>query len=139
MHGGNVLEDAQNLAWKLALTLKGTAGPGLLDSYDAERRPLASLVLTDALTRISVIPPSEELPAGSPWNSVRCTGPRRWSRKASRPSCTPWSPQDCPAPACPIWGPICSAGTSSAWPGPAGRAPASRSPHWSRRGPRPSA
>ncbi|MEW9556233.1 FAD-dependent monooxygenase [Nonomuraea sp. NPDC050783] len=62
MHGGNVLQDAQNLAWKLALTLKGTAGSGLLDSYDAERRPLANLALTDALTRIGVIPPSEDLP-----------------------------------------------------------------------------
>ncbi|MGP3958844.1 FAD-dependent monooxygenase [Nonomuraea sp. 3N208] len=62
MHGGSVLQDAQNLAWKLALILSGRAGPGLLDSYDTERRPLASLALTDALTRISVIPPSEDLP-----------------------------------------------------------------------------
>ncbi|MFD1539814.1 FAD-dependent monooxygenase [Nonomuraea guangzhouensis] len=62
MHGGNVLQDAQNLAWKLALILSGTAGPRLLDSYDAERRPLAGLTLTDALARISVTPPSEDLP-----------------------------------------------------------------------------
>ncbi|MBV9812485.1 MAG: FAD-dependent monooxygenase, partial [Acetobacteraceae bacterium] len=33
-------EDATNLAWKLAATLAGWAGPGLLDSYDAERRPV---------------------------------------------------------------------------------------------------
>jgi len=31
------VQDAQNLAWKLALSLKGEAGPGLLDSYGSER------------------------------------------------------------------------------------------------------
>ncbi|MBB6096853.1 2-polyprenyl-6-methoxyphenol hydroxylase-like FAD-dependent oxidoreductase [Deinobacterium chartae] len=35
------LQDAYNLAWKLALVLKGQADPALLDSYEAERRPLA--------------------------------------------------------------------------------------------------
>jgi 2-polyprenyl-6-methoxyphenol hydroxylase-like FAD-dependent oxidoreductase len=34
------LEDARNLGWKLAAALDGWAGPGLLDSYDAERRPV---------------------------------------------------------------------------------------------------
>jgi 2,4-dichlorophenol 6-monooxygenase len=33
--------DAQNLAWKLAAVLKGEAGEALLDSYEAERRPVA--------------------------------------------------------------------------------------------------
>lgn len=37
------IEDAHNLAWKLAAVLRGTAGDGLLDSYDAERRPVAWL------------------------------------------------------------------------------------------------
>ncbi|HHX90127.1 MAG TPA: FAD-dependent oxidoreductase, partial [Paracoccus sp.] len=31
------LQDAENLAWKLALILTGKAGPGLLASYDSER------------------------------------------------------------------------------------------------------
>ncbi|RZS84490.1 FAD-dependent oxidoreductase [Pigmentiphaga kullae] len=35
------VEDAVNLAWKLASVLKGQAPPSLLDSYEAERRPLA--------------------------------------------------------------------------------------------------
>ena len=35
------VEDAVNLGWKLAAVLKGRAGPGLLESYEAERRPLA--------------------------------------------------------------------------------------------------
>ena len=33
-------EDARNLGWKLAATLQGWAPAGLLDSYDAERRPV---------------------------------------------------------------------------------------------------
>jgi hypothetical protein len=32
--------DAVDLGWKLAATLKGRAGPGLLASYDRERRPV---------------------------------------------------------------------------------------------------
>jgi 2-polyprenyl-6-methoxyphenol hydroxylase-like FAD-dependent oxidoreductase len=46
--------DAENLAWKLALVAAGAAGPGLLDTYTAERRPLATEVLrrTTANTRI---------------------------------------------------------------------------------------
>ncbi len=32
------IRDAHNLAWKLAAVLDGTAGPGLLDSYEAERK-----------------------------------------------------------------------------------------------------
>jgi len=35
------LQDAYNLAWKLALVLAGQAGEALLDSYDAERQPVA--------------------------------------------------------------------------------------------------
>ena len=33
--------DAHNLAWKLAFVLRGEADDGLLDTYDAERRPVA--------------------------------------------------------------------------------------------------
>lgn len=32
--------DVTNLAWKLAAVVNGTAGPALLDSYEAERRPV---------------------------------------------------------------------------------------------------
>jgi hypothetical protein len=35
------VEDAVNLGWKLAAVLQGQAAPRLLESYDAERRPLA--------------------------------------------------------------------------------------------------
>lgn len=40
--GGNTgIAEAQNLAWKLAAVLRGEAGPDLLATYDAERRPVA--------------------------------------------------------------------------------------------------
>ncbi|MCB5907465.1 FAD-dependent oxidoreductase [Streptomyces pinistramenti] len=35
------IQDAHNLAWKLAAVLDGSAGPGLLQSYEAERQPVA--------------------------------------------------------------------------------------------------
>jgi 2-polyprenyl-6-methoxyphenol hydroxylase-like FAD-dependent oxidoreductase len=39
------IQDAHNLAWKLALAVAGHAAPGLLDSYDAERRPIGEEVV----------------------------------------------------------------------------------------------
>lgn len=48
------LGDAENLAWKLALVAGGRAAPALLDTYEAERRPIAQEVLasTSGMTRI---------------------------------------------------------------------------------------
>jgi 2-polyprenyl-6-methoxyphenol hydroxylase-like FAD-dependent oxidoreductase len=39
------IQDAHNLAWKLALVLSGHAAPRLLESYDAERRPVGEEVV----------------------------------------------------------------------------------------------
>ncbi len=39
------MADAYNLAWKLARVVKGEADPRLLDSYEAERRPVAAAVI----------------------------------------------------------------------------------------------
>ncbi|MDB5808042.1 MAG: pcpB [Betaproteobacteria bacterium] len=39
------LQDAYNLAWKLALVVTGRANAGLLDSYEAERMPVAQQLL----------------------------------------------------------------------------------------------
>ena len=44
-------EDAANLAWKLAATLQGWGGPALLDSYDAERRPVFASTRDDFIAR----------------------------------------------------------------------------------------
>ena len=40
-------EDARNLGWKLAATIEGWGGPGLLASYDAERRPVFASTARD--------------------------------------------------------------------------------------------
>jgi len=43
-YGANTgIEDVHNLAWKLSAVLSGTSKPELLDSYEAERRPIAWL------------------------------------------------------------------------------------------------
>ncbi|HEY0364119.1 MAG TPA: FAD-dependent monooxygenase, partial [Solirubrobacteraceae bacterium] len=50
--GGNTgIQDAHNLAWKLAAVVKGEAGPALLDTYEAERLPLCELTVQQAYTR----------------------------------------------------------------------------------------
>ncbi|WP_318214428.1 FAD-dependent monooxygenase [Streptomyces sp. SCL15-6] len=45
------IQDAHNLAWKLAAVLDGWAGDGLLDTYDAERRPVAEATSARAAAR----------------------------------------------------------------------------------------
>lgn len=42
------MQDAFNLAWKLAYVVKGDAGPGLLDSYSAERVPVGRQIVARA-------------------------------------------------------------------------------------------
>lgn len=39
------IQDAHNLAWKVALAVDGIAAPDLVDSYDAERRPVGEEVV----------------------------------------------------------------------------------------------
>ncbi|MFJ7344341.1 FAD-dependent oxidoreductase [Streptomyces sp. NPDC101110] len=45
------IQDAHNLAWKLAAVLDGWAGERLLDTYDAERRPVAEATSARAAAR----------------------------------------------------------------------------------------
>jgi putative polyketide hydroxylase len=50
--GGNTgVHDAHNLAWKLALVLKGLAAPALLNTYEQERRPPGKFTVEQAYTR----------------------------------------------------------------------------------------
>jgi 2,4-dichlorophenol 6-monooxygenase len=42
------VQDSYNLAWKLAAVLRGQAGPALLDSYSAERAPVARQIVLRA-------------------------------------------------------------------------------------------
>ena len=45
------LEDARNLGWKLAAVLQGWGDEALLDSYDAERRPVFQSTIDDFIAR----------------------------------------------------------------------------------------
>jgi aklavinone 12-hydroxylase len=45
MGGNTAVQDGFDIAWKLAAVLNGEAGPGLLDSFDQERRPFAQQVV----------------------------------------------------------------------------------------------
>jgi len=62
--GGNTgVQDAANLGWKLAAVLKGEAGEALLDSYEAERLPVARLMVEQAYARyIRRVTPEEITP-----------------------------------------------------------------------------
>jgi 2-polyprenyl-6-methoxyphenol hydroxylase-like FAD-dependent oxidoreductase len=55
------LQDAGNLAWKLAAEIRGWAPPGLLDSYHAERHPVGLDVIDDSLAQCGLFAsPSRE-------------------------------------------------------------------------------
>ncbi|MEP5181340.1 MAG: FAD-dependent monooxygenase [Rhizobiaceae bacterium] len=45
-------EDVRNLSWKLVASLEGRAGENLLDSYDAERRPVFGSTSRDFISRM---------------------------------------------------------------------------------------
>ena len=55
------LLDAVNLGWKLAFTVRGEAGGGLLDSYDLERRPAAQRVIGHTRAQVALMRPGPEL------------------------------------------------------------------------------
>ena len=53
--GGNTgVQDAFNLAWKLAAVLDGSGGSGLPATYDAERQPIGRLTIEQAYSRYVV-------------------------------------------------------------------------------------
>lgn len=56
-HGFNTgVGDAINLGWKLAAVLAGWAPPGLLDSYESERRPVAEQTIAIAAANAAALP-----------------------------------------------------------------------------------
>ena len=46
------IQDAYNLAWKLAFVLSGRAGEGLLDSYHEERQPIGKQIVDRAIQNL---------------------------------------------------------------------------------------
>jgi 2-polyprenyl-6-methoxyphenol hydroxylase-like FAD-dependent oxidoreductase len=62
-HGMNTgIQDSFNLAWKLAHVVKGEADAALLDSYEAERRPVAETIAAsgDAFEQMQAVAPGAE-------------------------------------------------------------------------------
>jgi FAD binding domain len=54
------LVDAANLGWKLATVLRGEAPESLLDTYTAERRPVAEAVLANTLAQVAIMRPDPQ-------------------------------------------------------------------------------
>ena len=57
------LQDTVNLGWKLAAEVKGWAPPGLLDTYESERRPVGERVMMQSLAQRSLMAPGPEVDA----------------------------------------------------------------------------
>ncbi|HET6988900.1 MAG TPA: FAD-dependent monooxygenase [Kribbella sp.] len=55
------LQDTVNLGWKLAAELQGWAPDGLLDSYEAERRPVGQRVVMQTQAQSALIAPGNDV------------------------------------------------------------------------------
>jgi len=53
------VQDAVNLGWKLAQVIKGTSPECLLDTYQAERHPVAARVLRNTLAQVALRRPDD--------------------------------------------------------------------------------
>jgi 3-(3-hydroxy-phenyl)propionate hydroxylase len=62
-HGGQGLntgvQDAVNLGWKLAQVVDGTSPDSLLDTYHAERHPVAARVLQNTMAQVALTTPDD--------------------------------------------------------------------------------
>ncbi|HEV2357083.1 MAG TPA: bifunctional 3-(3-hydroxy-phenyl)propionate/3-hydroxycinnamic acid hydroxylase [bacterium] len=65
------LRDAHNLAWKIAAVVQGQMGPGLLESYEAERRPHVWEMIRLALRMGRVMAPRSRAEAWAVEQAVR--------------------------------------------------------------------
>jgi len=57
------VQDAVNLGWKLAQVVKGTSHESLLDTYHAERHPVAARVLRNTMVSVALRRPDERTKA----------------------------------------------------------------------------
>lgn len=57
------LQDAVNLGWKLGLVVRGAAPESLLDSYTAERHPVADTVLRNVRAQVALMRPGAQVDA----------------------------------------------------------------------------
>ena len=97
------MQDAFNLAWKLAAVVHGEGGQVLLDSYDAERHPFAQKVIAFS----SNLTKAGTLRGGARWSatpscawSATCPPSARSWRAPSKRSNSPTSTAQLLSPAC---------------------------------------
>jgi hypothetical protein len=57
------VQDAVNLGWKLAQVVKGTSPANLLDTYHAERHPVAARVLRTNMAQVTLARPGDRMKA----------------------------------------------------------------------------
>ena len=57
------VQDAVNLGWKLAQVVKGTSPESLLDTYHAERHPVAARVLRNTMAQVALMRPDDRIEA----------------------------------------------------------------------------
>jgi hypothetical protein len=57
------VQDAVNLGWKLAQVVKGISPDSLLDSYHAERHPVAASVLRKTMAQVALMRPDDRIEA----------------------------------------------------------------------------
>ena len=63
------IDDTANLAWKLAASVQGWGGPGLIDSYELERRPIAlrnTSAAHDLARNVGDVPTSPDMLSDTP-------------------------------------------------------------------------
>jgi len=86
------VQDAHNLAWKLAAVLRAEAGPDLLDTYEVERRPVARANLehsianfeqmSDLLDIVGLNLRQQERLQATQGSAIFTSLPPRWQRNA---------------------------------------------------------
>ena len=57
------VQDAVNLGWKLAQVVKRTSPESLLDTYHAERHPIAARVLRNTMAQVALMRPDDRIEA----------------------------------------------------------------------------
>ena len=77
------IDDAANLGWKLAAVLAGWGADGLLDSYEAERRPIALANSQAASDNVAALVSAIGI-------GDRCRRARRRERRGGRGAPAPW-------------------------------------------------
>jgi 2-polyprenyl-6-methoxyphenol hydroxylase-like FAD-dependent oxidoreductase len=76
------VQDAMNLGWKLASVVKGVSPDSLLDTYHAERHPVAARVLRNTMASVALRRPDDRsmpctklCPSFSPWRNPASGSP----------------------------------------------------------------